>query len=74
MARPLARGSPSRCVGLAVFGYVFNVLVVEREQAWQFGQYFNRHTIHEGGLAAGALAIGLGLGPVVGRARLAVAA
>jgi hypothetical protein len=54
------------CAGLAVFGYLFNLLVVEHVQAWQFGQYFDRHTVHEGGLAAGALAIGLGIGPVVG--------
>jgi hypothetical protein len=54
------------CAGLAAFGYLFNVLVVEHVQSWQFGQYFNRHTVHEGGLAAGALAIGLGVGPVVG--------
>ncbi len=54
------------CAGLAVFGFLFNLFVVEHVQAWQFGQYFNRHTIHEGGLAAGALAIGLGVGPVIG--------
>jgi hypothetical protein len=54
------------CAGLVVFGYLFNLLVVEHVQTWQFGQYFNHHTVHEGGLAAGALAIGLGVGPVIG--------
>jgi len=52
--------------GLVVFGFVFNLLVVERVQSWTFNQYFNSHTLHEGGLAAGALAIGLGILPVIG--------
>jgi hypothetical protein len=51
---------------LAVFAFVFNLLVVRHIQQWQFGQYFNSHTLHEGGLAAGAFAIGLGILPVVG--------
>ncbi len=50
---------------LAVFAFVFNFLVVERLQSWAFGQYFNHETITQGGLAAGALAIGLGLLPVI---------
>ena len=53
-------------VGLVAFGFLFNVLVVERVQSWTFHQYFNSHTLHEGGLAAGALAIGLGILPVIG--------
>jgi hypothetical protein len=52
--------------GLVVFAFVFNVLVVEHVQHWSFGQYFNSHTFHEGALAAGALAIGLGILPVLG--------
>jgi hypothetical protein len=54
------------CAGLALFAFVFNVLVVERVQSWTVGQYFNHETITQGGLAAGALAIGLGLLPLVG--------
>jgi hypothetical protein len=53
-------------VGLVAFGLLFNVLVVERVQSWSFHRYFNSHTLHEGGLAAGALAIGLGILPVIG--------
>ena len=53
-------------VGLVAFGFLFNLLVVEHVQSWSFHQYFNSHTLHEGGLAAGALAIGLGILPVVG--------
>ena len=52
--------------GLVAFGFLFNLLVVERVQSWTFNQYFNSHTLHEGGLAAGALAIGLGILPVIG--------
>ena len=54
------------CTGLAVFAYLFNVLLVERVQSWTFGQYFNHDTVTQGGLAAGALAIGLGMLPVIG--------
>ena len=51
---------------LALFAYAFNWLVVERIQRWTLAQYVNRHTLHQGGLAAGAFAIGLGIGPVIG--------
>ena len=51
---------------LAVFAYLFNRFVVEHVQSWTFAQYFNHDTIIQGGLAAGALAIGLGLLPVIG--------
>jgi hypothetical protein len=51
---------------IVVFAFVFNVFVVERLQSWSFGQYFNHDTIIQGGLAAGALAIGLGMLPVIG--------
>jgi hypothetical protein len=54
------------CAALAVFGYLFNTLVVEHVQSWTFGAYFNRHTITQGGLAGGALTIGLGILPVIG--------
>ena len=50
---------------LAIFAVVFNFLVVRRLQSWAFGQYFNHETLTQGGLAAGALAIGLGLLPVI---------
>ena len=52
--------------GLAVFGFLFNWLVVDRIQRWTPGQYLNRHTLAAGGLAAGALAVGLGVLPVIG--------
>ena len=51
---------------LAVFGFLFNHFVVMRVQSWNVGQYFNHHTIPQGSVAAGALAIGLGIGPVIG--------
>jgi hypothetical protein len=51
--------------GLVAFGFLFNVLVVQHVQSWTFHQYFNSHTFHEGGLAVGALAIGLGILPVI---------
>ncbi|HEY4346022.1 MAG TPA: hypothetical protein VGM80_00405 [Gaiellaceae bacterium] len=51
---------------LALFGYLFNRFVVMRVQTWNTGQYFNHHTLGQGSVAAGALAIGLGMGPVVG--------
>ena len=54
------------CAVLAAFGYLFNTLVVEHVQSWTFGAYFNRHTITQGGLAGGALTIGLGILPVIG--------
>ncbi len=50
---------------LAIFALLFNFLVVARLQSWSFGQYFNHETLTQGGLAAGALAIGLGLLPVI---------
>jgi hypothetical protein len=53
-------------VALTAFGYLFNHLVVMRVQSWNFGQYFNHHTVPQGSVAAGALAIGLGMGPVIG--------
>ncbi len=71
----IARGGASRalirrvalsCAGLALFAYLFNHFVVMRVQSWNFGQYFNQHTVPQGSLAAGALAIGLGIGPVIG--------
>ena len=43
--------------GLALFGYVFNLLVVERLNPWSVGQIVNRHTLTAGALAAGALAV-----------------
>lgn len=51
---------------LAVFAVVFDLLVVEQLQSWSFGQYFNHDTITQGALGAGALAIGLGMLPVIG--------
>jgi hypothetical protein len=51
--------------GLAAFGLLFNVIVVERVQSWSWAQYFNHHTLTEGGLAGGALVVGLGLLPVI---------
>ena len=53
-------------LALALFGYVFNLLVVERLNPWSVGQIVNRHTLTAGALAAGALAIGLGMGPLIG--------
>ncbi len=50
---------------LVIFAFLFNFLVVARLQSWSFGQYFNHETLTQGGLAAGALAIGLGLLPVI---------
>jgi hypothetical protein len=54
------------CATLALVGYLFNLLVVEHVQSWQFHQYVNGNTLQQGGLAAGAFAIGLGVGPVIG--------
>ncbi len=51
--------------GLAVIGFVFNDLVVEHVHSWTFGEYINGNTVTQAGLAAGALAIGLGVGPVI---------
>ena len=48
---------------LVLFAVAFDLLVVQRVQSWSFGQYFNDHTIRQGSLAAGALAIGLGFLP-----------
>ncbi len=64
--RPRLRRIVLALVGLAVFGLVFNWLVVERVNRWSPSQYVNRHTLGDGGLAAGALAIGLGMLPVIG--------
>jgi hypothetical protein len=52
--------------GLVVFAVLFDVLVVQHVQTWSFAQYFNHHTVRQGSLAMGALAIGLGFLPVVG--------
>src|SRR4051812_48320500 len=69
LARPV-RASLRRlaiaCAALAVFAFAFDRLVVERVQSWTFAQYFNHETVTQGGLAAGALAIGLGILPVIG--------
>ena len=51
--------------GLAVAGFVFNDLVVEHVHSWTFDEYINGHTLTQAALAAGALAIGLGVGPVI---------
>jgi hypothetical protein len=51
---------------IAAFALVFNLLVVSQLQSWSFHQYFNHQTVVQGGLAAGALAIGLGMLPVIG--------
>ena len=66
MAAALAVDRADRASASSRSGFLFNVLVVERVQSWTFHQYFNSHTLHEGGLAAGALAIGLGILPVIG--------
>ena len=39
---------------------------MQHVQTWSFGQYFNHHTVRQGSLAMGALAIGLGFLPVIG--------
>jgi hypothetical protein len=52
--------------GLVLFAVVFDLLVVQQVQSWTFDQYFNHHTLREGSLAMGALAIGLGFLPLVG--------
>ena len=52
--------------GLVAFAVAFDLLVVQQVQSWSFHQYFNGHTLREGSLAAGALAIGLGVLPVIG--------
>jgi hypothetical protein len=51
---------------LIAFAVVFDLAVVQHVQSWTFSQYFNHHTIRQGSLAAGALAIGLGFLPVIG--------
>jgi hypothetical protein len=68
-----ARGTRARLgralaalAGLALFAYGFNALVVEHVQHWSPGQYVDRHTFAAGALAFGALAIGLGMLPVIG--------
>ncbi len=53
-------------VGVAVLGYLFNRFAIERVQTWSASRYLNRHTLREGSLAVGALAIGLGVLPVIG--------
>jgi hypothetical protein len=65
------RGIPWRRVavaaaGLLAFAVVFDLLVVQHVQSWSFHQYFNHHTLRQGSLAFGALAIGLGFLPVIG--------
>jgi hypothetical protein len=52
--------------GLVVFAVAFDLVVVQHVQSWSFGQYFNHHTLRQGSLASGALAIGLGFLPVIG--------
>ena len=54
------------CAALALGGYLFNRFVVMHVQSWNTSQYFNHHTLGQGSVAAGALAIGLGIGPVIG--------
>jgi hypothetical protein len=51
---------------IVAFAVVFDLAVVQHVQSWSFSQYFNHHTIRQGSLAAGALAIGLGFLPVIG--------
>ena len=51
---------------VAAFALLFNLLVVSQLQSWSFNQYFNHQTIIQGGLAAGALTIGLGMLPIIG--------
>ncbi len=51
--------------GLAVFGFAFNDLVVEHVHSWTFHEYINSDTLTQAGLAAGALAIGIGVGPAI---------
>ncbi len=52
--------------GLALFGFLFNWLVVERIQPWTPGQYLNSDTFTGGALALGGLSIGLGVLPLIG--------
>ena len=59
--RPIALSA----AGLVVFAYVFNRLVVEHVQTWSYGQYLNHRTFHEGRIAVGALAVGLGMFPLI---------
>jgi hypothetical protein len=63
-----ARRVLAALVGLLAFAYLFNTLVVEHVQRWTPSQYLNDHTFTAGVLAAGALAVGLGMLPVVGGA------
>jgi hypothetical protein len=51
---------------VAVSGLLFNWLVIEQIQSWTFSQYWNRQSFEEGAVAAGALAVGLGVLPVIG--------
>jgi hypothetical protein len=51
---------------LVAFAVVFDLVVVQHVQSWTFAQYFNHHTIRQGSLAFGALAIGLGFLPLIG--------
>ena len=53
------------CAGVAVFGFAFNAAVVDELQGWAFASYFNHETVTQGGLAVGALAIGLGVMPII---------
>ncbi len=51
---------------VVAFALLFNLVVVSQLQSWSFDQYFNHQTIIQGGLAAGALTIGLGMLPIIG--------
>ncbi len=62
---PWKRGLAA-AVALTIFGYLFNRYVIAHYQSSHPSQYLNGHTLRAGGLAAGALAIGLGVLPVIG--------
>ena len=62
---PWRRALPAVAL-LAIFGFLADRLVIARFETWQPGKYLNGHTLTEGSLAAGALAIGLGILPAIG--------